>query len=75
VFDAKFNGFRSAAASVRDQLISCNGNRMKRFEKGLDLLPTGLVPNGKIVVLDGAARFLFGHRRPIYVAFDLWQSL
>jgi ATP-dependent DNA ligase len=42
----------------------------------LDLLPAGLVLDGKLVVLDDAGRplfneLLFGHRRPTYVPFDL----
>ena len=32
VFEAKFDGFRAAADTVRGRLISRNGNRMKRFE-------------------------------------------
>ena len=30
LFEAKFDGFRAAADTVRGQLISRNGNRMKR---------------------------------------------
>jgi len=75
LFEAKFDGFR-AAADVRGQLISRNGNRMKRFEQVLDLLPQGHVLDGELVVLDDAGRplfnkLLFGDRRPTYVAFDL----
>jgi ATP-dependent DNA ligase len=41
VFEANFDGFRAAADTVRGRLISRNGNRMKRFEGVLDLLPKG----------------------------------
>jgi ATP-dependent DNA ligase len=76
VFEAKFDGFRAAADTVRGRLISRNGNRMKRFEGVLDLLPQGHVFDGELVVLDDAGRplfkeLLFGRRRPTYVAFDL----
>ena len=76
LFEAKFDGFRAAADTVRGQLISRNGNRMKRFEPVLDLLPRGYVFDGELVVLDDAGRplfnkLLFGDRRPTYVAFDL----
>jgi bifunctional non-homologous end joining protein LigD len=76
VFEAKFDGFRAAADTVRGRLISRNGNRMRRFEEVLDLLPPGLVLDGELVVLDDAGRplfnkLLFGLRRPTYVAFDL----
>jgi ATP-dependent DNA ligase len=43
VFEAKFDGFRAAADTVHGRLISRNGNRMKRFEEVLDLLPKGHV--------------------------------
>ena len=33
LFEAKFDGFRAAAHTVRGQLISRNGNRMQVFEK------------------------------------------
>ena len=33
LFEAKFDGFRAAADTVRGQLISRNGNRMQVFEK------------------------------------------
>jgi ATP-dependent DNA ligase len=39
VFEAKFDGFRAAADTVRGRLISRNGHRMQRFEAALDLLP------------------------------------
>jgi bifunctional non-homologous end joining protein LigD len=76
VFEVKFDGFRAAADTVRGQLISRNGNRMRRFEEVLSLLPPGLVLDGELVVLNDAGRplfnkLLFGHRRPTYVAFDL----
>jgi len=72
LFEPKFDGFRAAA----DTVISRNGNRMKRFEQVLDLLPQGYVFDGELVVLDDADRprfnkLLFGDRRPTYVAFDL----
>ena len=59
LFEAKFDGFRAAADTVRGQLISRNGNRMKRFEKMLDLLPQGYVFDGERVVLDNAGCPLF----------------
>ena len=76
IFEAKFDGFRAAADTVRGHLISRNGNRMKRFEEVLSLLPPGVVLDGELVVLDDAGRplfdkLLFGDRRPTYVAFDL----
>ena len=76
LFEAKFDGFRAAADTVHGQLISRNGNRMKRYEEVLDLLPQGYVFDGELVVLDDTGRPLFnklllGHRRPTYVAFDL----
>ena len=74
LFEAKFDGFRAAADTVHGQLISRNGNRMKRYEEVLDLLPQGYVFDGELVVLDDAGRplfnkLLFGDRRPTYVAF------
>jgi hypothetical protein len=36
VFEVKFDGFRTAADTVGGQLISCNGNRMARFEEVLN---------------------------------------
>jgi len=39
LFEAKFDGFRAAADTVRGQVISRTGNRMKRYKKVLDLLP------------------------------------
>ena len=76
LFEAKFDGFRAAADTVRGQLISRNSNRMKRFEEVLGLLPQGYVFDGELVVLDDAGRplfnkLLFGDRPPTYVAFDL----
>jgi ATP-dependent DNA ligase len=76
VFEAKFDGLRAAADTVRGRLISRAGNRMRRFEAVLDLLPKGHVFDGELVVLDDAGRplfneLLFGRRRPTYVAFDL----
>jgi ATP-dependent DNA ligase len=76
VFEAKFDGFRAAADTVRGRLISRNGNRTQRFERVLDLLPKGHVFDGELVVLDHAGRplfngLLFGRRSPTYVAFDL----
>ncbi len=68
VFEAKFDGFRAAADTVRGRLISRNSSRMRRFEAVLDLLPRGQVFDGELVVLDEAGRpmfkeLLFGHRR------------
>jgi bifunctional non-homologous end joining protein LigD len=79
VFEAKFDGFRAAADTVRGRLISRKGNRMQRFERVLDLLPKGHVFDGELVVLDDAGRplfndLLFGRRRPTYVAFDLLSA-
>src|SRR5215472_3303740 len=79
VFEAKFDGFRAAADTVRGRLISRHGNRMMRFEEVLDLLPKGHVFDGELVVLDDAGRplfkeLLFGRRRPTYVAFDLLEA-
>ena len=76
LFEAKFDGFRAAANTVSGQLISRNGNRMKRFEEVLDRLPQGYVFDGELVVPDDAGRplfneLLFGRHRPTYVAFDL----
>jgi ATP-dependent DNA ligase len=56
VFEAKFDGFRAATDTVRGRLISRNGNRMKRFERVLDLLPKGYFFDGELVVLDDAGR-------------------
>jgi len=76
LFEAKFDGFRAAADTVRGHLISRNGNRMKRHEEVLDLLPQGYVFDGELVVLDDTGRplfnkLLFGDHRPTYVAFDV----
>ena len=76
VFEAKFDGFRAAADTVRGRLISRNCNRMRRFEAVLDLLPKGHVFDSELVVLHDAGRrlfneLLFGRRGPTYVAFDL----
>ena len=76
VFEAKFDGFRAAADTIRGQLISRNGNQMSRFEGVLDLLPKGHVFDGELVVLDDAGRplfdeLLFARRPATYVAFDL----
>ena len=46
LFEAKFDGFRAAADTARGQLISRNRNRLKRFEKVLDLLPQRYVFDG-----------------------------
>jgi ATP-dependent DNA ligase len=77
VFEAKFDGFRAAADTVRGRLIPRNGHRMQRFEAAvLDLLPKGHVFDGELVALDDSGRplfddLMFGRRRPMYVAFDL----
>jgi ATP-dependent DNA ligase len=39
LFELKFNGFRAAADTVRGRLISGNGDRLRRYEGVLDLLP------------------------------------
>jgi ATP-dependent DNA ligase len=52
VFEAKFDGFRAAADTLRGRLISRSSNRMKRFEQVLDLLPKGYVFDGELVALD-----------------------
>jgi ATP-dependent DNA ligase len=54
VFEAKFDGFRAAADTVRGRLISRNGSRMRRFEEVLDHLPKRHVFDGELVVLDDA---------------------
>jgi len=46
LFEAKFDGFRAAADTVRGQLISRNGNRMKRYEGVLDLLQRSTAGKG-----------------------------
>jgi ATP-dependent DNA ligase len=75
VFEAKFDGFRAAADTVRGRLISRNGNRMNLFEGVLDLLAKGHVFDRELVVLDDAVRppvrrvALWARRRP-----TLWPS-
>jgi ATP-dependent DNA ligase len=59
VFEAKFDGFRAAADTVRGRLISRNGKRMQHFERVLDLLPKGHVFDGELVLLDDAGRPVF----------------
>jgi bifunctional non-homologous end joining protein LigD len=76
LFELKFDGFRAAADTVRGRLISRNGDRLRRYEGVLDLLPKGCVFDGELVVLDDAGRplfneLLFGRGCPTYVAFDL----
>jgi hypothetical protein len=71
LFELKFDGFRAAADTVRGQLISRNGARLRRFEGVLDRLPKGHVFDGELVVLDDAGRplfheLLFGRGRPTY---------
>jgi ATP-dependent DNA ligase len=61
VFEAKFDGFRAAADTVRGRLISRNGNWMPRFD----------VFDGELVVLDDTGRPLC---QPTYVAFDLLMA-
>jgi ATP-dependent DNA ligase len=56
VFEAKFDGLRAAADTVRGLLISRSGHRMQRFEEVLDRLPKGHVFDGELVVLDDAGR-------------------
>jgi hypothetical protein len=46
LFELKFDGFRAAADTVRGRLISRNGDRLRRFEGVLDLLPKGCVFDG-----------------------------
>ena len=55
---SKPSSIRAAADTVRGQLISRNCNRIKRYQKVLDLLPQGYVFDGE-VVLDDADRPLF----------------
>ena len=69
MFELKFDGFRAAADAVRGRLISRNGDRLRRYEGVLDLLPKGCVFDGELVVLDPAGRPLF-----TYVAFDLLMA-
>jgi len=76
LFEAKFDGFRAAADTVRGQLISRNGHRMQLFEKVFDLLPAALcsMTTSSCLMTQGAlcsTELLFGHHRPTYVAFDL----
>jgi bifunctional non-homologous end joining protein LigD len=76
LFEAKFDGFRASADTIRSRMISRNGSRMRRFEGLLDLLPKDCVFDGELVALDDAGRplfneLLFGRGRPTYVAFDL----
>ena len=54
LFELKFDGFRAAADTVRGRLISRNGDRLRRYEGVLDLLPKGCVFDGEFVVLDDA---------------------
>ena len=73
LFEAKFDGFRAAADTIRGRLISRNGNDMPRFDEVLDLLPKGHVFDGELVVLDDAGRppfseLLFTRRRPTYTS-------
>jgi bifunctional non-homologous end joining protein LigD len=79
VFEAKFDGFRAAADTVRGRLISRNGHRLQSFEEMLDLSPKGHVLDGELVALDDSGRplfvaLMFGRRRPTYVAFDLLMA-
>jgi bifunctional non-homologous end joining protein LigD len=79
LFELKFDGVRAAADTVRGRLISRNGDRLRRYEGVLDLLPKGCVFDGELVVLDDAGRplfkdLLFGRGRPTYVAFDLLMA-
>jgi bifunctional non-homologous end joining protein LigD len=79
LFELKFDGFRAAADTVRGRLISRNGDRLRRYEGVLEVLPKGHVFDGELVVLDDAGRplfndLLFGRRRPTYVAFDLLEA-
>ncbi len=69
IFEAKFDGFRAAADTVRGGLSLRNGSRMRRFEAVLDLLPRGHVFDCELVVFDEPGRplfneLLFGHWRP-----------
>jgi hypothetical protein len=79
LFELKFDGVRAPADTVRGRLISRNGDRLRRYEGVLDLLPKGCVFDGELVVLDDAGRplfkdLLFGRGRPTYVAFDLLMA-
>jgi ATP-dependent DNA ligase len=56
IFEAKFDGFRAAVDTAHGRLISHTGNRMKRFEEALDVLPKGHVFDGELGVLDDAGR-------------------
>jgi bifunctional non-homologous end joining protein LigD len=56
LFELKFDGFRAAADTVHGRLMSRNGDRLRRYEGVLDLLPKGCVFDGELVVLDDAGR-------------------
>ncbi len=76
LFDLKLDGFRGIADTIHGRMLSKNSNRLKRFERLLDTLPTGFVFDGEIVALaeDGRPIFddlMFGKRDPAYVAFDV----
>jgi len=54
LFELKFDGFRAAADTVRGRLISRHGERLRRYEGVLDVLPGGSLFDGELVVLDDA---------------------
>jgi bifunctional non-homologous end joining protein LigD len=56
LFELKFDGFRAAADTVHGRLMPRNGDRLRRYEGVLDLLPKGCVFDGELVVLDDAGR-------------------
>src|SRR5262249_30613749 len=76
LFDLKLDGFRGMADTIAGRMLSKNGNRMKRYEQLLEVLPAGYVFDGEIVALDEGGRpvfndLMFGRRAPVYVAFDV----
>jgi bifunctional non-homologous end joining protein LigD len=63
LFEVKFDGFRAAADTVRDRMISRNGNWMPQFEGALGLLPKDCAFDGELVPLDDAGCPLFNQLR------------
>src|SRR5262245_42753996 len=70
LFDLKLDGFRGMADTIAGRMLSKNGNRMKRYEQLLEVLPAGYVFDGEIVALDEGGRpvfndLMFGRRAPV----------
>jgi ATP-dependent DNA ligase len=75
-FELKFDGFRGIADTIDGRMLSKRGNRMKRFEGLLAVLPAGCILDGEIIAPDGTGRSIFADlmlRRgaAAYVAFDV----